>query len=140
MFQAHDQVRAHGGDACSPDQRCRLFIALALTGGFALVAALAGWRGVSLALPADAGHPVTDGAAPSCTGWVPCPARSPPSSAVSSSVWLTGRTPVDRLPSLLMIGGLVPGIGLRPLRDALHRLLDGMVSSFFGTINHGVHA
>ncbi|MBI5107826.1 MAG: cation transporter [Rhodocyclales bacterium] len=41
----------------------RLLAALALTWGFALVEALAGWRGGSLALLADAGHMVTDGAA-----------------------------------------------------------------------------
>lgn len=41
----------------------RLLAALSLTWGFALVEALAGWRGGSLALLADAGHMVTDGAA-----------------------------------------------------------------------------
>lgn len=53
----------HHGSAASPDQRRRLLVALALTWGFALVEAFAGWRGGSLALLADAGHMVTDGAA-----------------------------------------------------------------------------
>ncbi len=53
----------HHGDAKSPDQRRRLAVALALTWGFAVIEALAGWRGGSLALLADAGHMVTDGAA-----------------------------------------------------------------------------
>ncbi len=41
----------------------RLLVALLLTWAFALVEALAGWRGGSLALLADAGHMFTDGAA-----------------------------------------------------------------------------
>lgn len=49
--------------AASPDQRRRLLIALGLTWSFAAVEALAGWQGGSLALLADAGHMVTDGAA-----------------------------------------------------------------------------
>ncbi|WP_126444952.1 cation diffusion facilitator family transporter [Sulfuricystis multivorans] len=63
MAHSHDHVHAHGGDARSPHQRRQLSIALALTWGFALIEALAGLRGGSLALLADAGHMVTDGAA-----------------------------------------------------------------------------
>ncbi|WP_131109798.1 cation diffusion facilitator family transporter [Sulfuricystis thermophila] len=63
MAHSHDHGHAHGGDARSPHQRRRLSIALALTWGFALIEALAGLRGGSLALLADAGHMVTDGAA-----------------------------------------------------------------------------
>ncbi len=62
-MSSHTHDHHHHGDAKSPDQRRRLVIALALTWGFALVEALAGWRGGSLALLADAGHMVTDGAA-----------------------------------------------------------------------------
>lgn len=58
----HDHSHHHGGTD-TPDQRRRLLIALALTWSYALVEALAGWRGGSLALLADAGHMVTDGAA-----------------------------------------------------------------------------
>lgn len=58
----HDHSHHHGS-AQTPDQRRRLLIALLLTWGYALVEALAGWQGGSLALLADAGHMVTDGAA-----------------------------------------------------------------------------
>jgi cobalt-zinc-cadmium efflux system protein len=44
-------------------QRGRLLAALLLTWSNALVEAVAGWQGGSLALLADAGHMVTDGAA-----------------------------------------------------------------------------
>lgn len=57
----HDHSHHHDGTD-TPDQRWRLLIALALTWSYALVEALAGWRGGSLALLADAGHMVTDGA------------------------------------------------------------------------------
>jgi cobalt-zinc-cadmium efflux system protein len=53
--------RLGGGDADA--QRQRLLLAVALTWAYALVEAAAGWRGGSLALLADAGHMVTDGAA-----------------------------------------------------------------------------
>jgi cobalt-zinc-cadmium efflux system protein len=63
MSAYNHHIHAHGGGAGNPDQRRRLLIALALTWGFALVEAVAGWQGGSLALLADAGHMVTDGAA-----------------------------------------------------------------------------
>jgi len=59
---SHDHSHAHG-NAGNPEQRRRLLIALGLTWGFAVVEAVAGWQGGSLALLADAGHMVTDGAA-----------------------------------------------------------------------------
>jgi cobalt-zinc-cadmium efflux system protein len=62
-MSSHTHDHHHHGDAKSPDQRRRLALALALTWGFALVEAFAGWQGGSLALLADAGHMVTDGAA-----------------------------------------------------------------------------
>jgi cobalt-zinc-cadmium efflux system protein len=58
----HDHPHSHAVTGDSGQQR-RLLAALALTWGFALVEAVAGWRGGSLALLADAGHMVTDGAA-----------------------------------------------------------------------------
>lgn len=58
----HDHSHAHGSTD-TPDQRRRLLVALGLTWGYALIEALAGWRGGSLALLADAGHMITDGAA-----------------------------------------------------------------------------
>ncbi|WP_126445000.1 cation diffusion facilitator family transporter [Sulfuricystis multivorans] len=62
-MNAHDHEGHRHGSTDTPDQRRRLFIALGLTWAFAAVEALAGWRGGSLALLADAGHMVTDGAA-----------------------------------------------------------------------------
>lgn len=59
----HDRSHHHRSDVQTPRQRRRLLLALALTWGFAAIEALAGWRGGSLALLADAGHMVTDGAA-----------------------------------------------------------------------------
>jgi cobalt-zinc-cadmium efflux system protein len=58
----HSHGHSHGGTD-TPAQRRRLLIALGLTWAFAVVEAFAGWRGGSLALLADAGHMVTDGAA-----------------------------------------------------------------------------
>ena len=58
----HDHSHSHGSTD-TPSQRRRLLLALGLTWAFAVVEALAGWRGGSLALLADAGHMVTDGAA-----------------------------------------------------------------------------
>jgi cobalt-zinc-cadmium efflux system protein len=59
----HDHAGHSHGSTDTPEQRHRLFIALGLTWAFAFVEAFAGWRGGSLALLADAGHMVTDGAA-----------------------------------------------------------------------------
>lgn len=61
-MDAHHHAHPHGS-ASNPVQQRRLLAALALTWGFALVEAVAGWKGGSLALLADAGHMVTDGAA-----------------------------------------------------------------------------
>lgn len=58
----HDHSHHHGSTD-TPDQRRRLAFALVLTWSYALIEALAGWQGGSLALLADAGHMVTDGAA-----------------------------------------------------------------------------
>lgn len=57
---AHSHTATPSG---SPEQSRRLLFALLLTWSFALVEALAGWSAGSLALLADAGHMVTDGAA-----------------------------------------------------------------------------
>ncbi|MFN3884571.1 MAG: cation diffusion facilitator family transporter [Rhodocyclaceae bacterium] len=61
-IHGHDHSHRHGGTE-TPGQRRRLVIAFALTWSYALVEVLAGWQGGSLALLADAGHMVTDGAA-----------------------------------------------------------------------------
>lgn len=55
----HDHRHGHGASG----SRRRLLGALLLTWSFALIEAAAGWQAGSLALLADAGHMVTDGAA-----------------------------------------------------------------------------
>jgi cobalt-zinc-cadmium efflux system protein len=62
MSTRDHEVHSHGSTD-TPGQRRRLLIALGLTWAFAIVEAFAGWQGGSLALLADAGHMVTDGAA-----------------------------------------------------------------------------
>jgi len=62
-----------GVPGASSAQRGRLLAALGLTWGYACVEVIAGWWGGSLALLADAGHMVTDGAALGLAllaGWV----------------------------------------------------------------------
>jgi cobalt-zinc-cadmium efflux system protein len=56
-----------------------LGIALILTLGFSVVELIAGWRAGSLALMADAGHMVTDGAALGLSAFAACLASLPPS-------------------------------------------------------------
>jgi cobalt-zinc-cadmium efflux system protein len=61
---AHSHAdRHHHHGVASEGQTGRLLAALGLTWGYAVVEAVAGWHGGSLALLADAGHMVTDGAA-----------------------------------------------------------------------------
>jgi len=74
----HDHDHSHGS-ADTLDQRRRLIIALLLTWAFAVIEVIAGWQGGSLALLADAGHMVTDGAVPSCMCWATCSAPWRPS-------------------------------------------------------------
>jgi cobalt-zinc-cadmium efflux system protein len=63
-MSTNDHAHSHShGSTDTPVQRRRLFIALGLTWAFAVVEAVAGLEGGSLALLADAGHMVTDGAA-----------------------------------------------------------------------------
>jgi cobalt-zinc-cadmium efflux system protein len=59
---AHVPHAAHDSRAESRAARRALWIALVLTGGFAIVEAAGGWLAGSLALISDAGHMVTDAA------------------------------------------------------------------------------
>lgn len=54
---------AHDGHSHGASTGARLYWALGLTLGFSIVEVIAGWQSGSLALLADAGHMVTDGAA-----------------------------------------------------------------------------
>jgi cobalt-zinc-cadmium efflux system protein len=87
---ARDHSHAHGhshapriedGDANAT--RRALTIALALTGGFAVVEALGGWLSGSLALLSDAGHMVTDAAALGLALFADRIGRRPPSNLAS---------------------------------------------------------
>ena len=62
MSKSRKRSENHEGHAHGVAHGTRLLGALALTLGFALVELVAGWRSGSLALLADAGHMVTDGA------------------------------------------------------------------------------
>ncbi|CAG0993588.1 Cadmium, cobalt and zinc/H(+)-K(+) antiporter [Burkholderiales bacterium] len=59
----HPHGAAHHHDGGEPGSGGNLLFALLLTGGFALVEAVAGWWSGSLALLSDAGHMATDAAA-----------------------------------------------------------------------------
>ena len=73
----HDHEHGHSHRASG--RVLILALALALTLGFAMVELLAGWRAGSLALRADAGHMVTDGAALGLSALAAWLASLPPS-------------------------------------------------------------
>ena len=127
MSTGHDHSHRHG-NADNPDQRRRLLIALGLTWIFAVVEAIAGWSGGSLALLADAGHMITDGAALGLAllaAWV---ATRPPSARHSYGM---GR--VELLAALinaLSMLAVVFGIGWEAwLRFSTPRAIDGVLVS-----------
>ncbi len=106
---AHNHNHSHG-NTDTPDQRHRLIIALLLTWAFAVVEVSAGWQGGSLALLADAGHMVTDGAALGLAllaAWV---AARPPSARHSYGL---GRSELfAALINALAMLAVVAGIGI----------------------------
>ncbi|HQW20954.1 MAG TPA: cation diffusion facilitator family transporter [Rhodocyclaceae bacterium] len=127
MSTGHDHSHRHG-NADNPDQRRRLLIALGLTWIFAVVEAIAGWTGGSLALLADAGHMITDGAALGLAllaAWV---ATRPPSARHSYGM---GR--IELLAALinaLSMLAVVFGIGWEAwLRFSTPRAIDGVLVS-----------
>ncbi len=81
----HSPARPRGDTATSAAARERraLRLAVALTGGFALVEAGGGWLAGSLALLSDAGHMVTDAAALGIALFAQHVARRPPSRRAS---------------------------------------------------------
>jgi cobalt-zinc-cadmium efflux system protein len=103
----HHHAHHHGGGS-DPAQRQRLLLAVALTWAYALVEAVAGWRGGSLALLADAGHMVTDGAALALALLASLIAARPPSARHSFGL---GRVEllaalVNALAMLLVVAGI----------------------------------
>lgn len=72
---AHEHNHAHTHSAAGKT----LLLALALTLGFSVVELIAGWRSGSLALLADAGHMVTDGASLGISALAAWLAARPPS-------------------------------------------------------------
>ena len=70
---AHEHVHTHSAAGRT------LLLALVLTLGFSVVELVAGWRSGSLALLADAGHMVTDGASLGISALAAWLAARPPS-------------------------------------------------------------
>lgn len=137
MPHSHDHAHHHGS-ADSPDQHRRLGWALALTWGFALLEALAGWQGGSLALLADAGHMVTDGAA---------------LGLALVAAWFAGRQPSARhsygfgraelfaaLINALAMLAVVAGIAVEAWsRFSMPRPIDGVLVSTVALLGLGVN-
>lgn len=118
----------HHGNPTAADNRDRLAAALAMTWTFAAVEALAAWRGGSLALLADAGHMVTDGAALGLAllaAWV---AARPPSARHSYGM---GRAELmAALINALAMLAVVLGIGMEAWsRFTAPRPIDGALTS-----------
>lgn len=133
----HHHHHHHGGTETA-DQRRRLLIALALTWGFALVEVLAGWRGGSLALLADAGHMVTDGAALGLAllaAWI---AARPPS---ARHTYGFGRVELfAALINALAMLAVVAGIGMEAwARFNAPRAIDGALVSVVAVLGLGVN-
>ena len=134
---AHTHDHNHG-NTDTPDQRHRLIIALLLTWSFAVVEALAGWQGGSLALLADAGHMVTDGAALGLAllaAWV---AARPPSARHSYGL---GRSELfAALINALAMLAVVAGIGIEAWsRFESPRPIDGVLVSAVAVLGLGVN-
>ena len=108
---AHGHVHSHGGDVGR-----RLFWALGLTLGFAIIEALAGFAADSLALLSDAGHMVTDSASLALAAFAAWLARRPPSLRHTYGL---GR--VETLAALLNVVFMV-GIIVALTVAAIHRL------------------
>jgi cobalt-zinc-cadmium efflux system protein len=126
----------HGTAAASPSRH--LALALGLTWGYALVEALAGWQGGSLALLADAGHMVTDGAALGLALLASWLAARPPSARHSYGM---GR--VELLAALINALAMllvVFGIGIEAWsRFQTPRVVDGALVSVVAAIGLGVN-
>lgn len=137
MSHAHDHSHHHGGTE-TPDQRRRLLIALALTWGYALVEVLAGWQGGSLALLADAGHMVTDGAALGLALLAAWLAARPTSSRHSYGF---GRAELfAALINALAMLAVVAGIAMEAWsRFTTPRPIDGLLISVVALIGLGVN-
>ncbi len=80
---AHDHAHDQGHDHAHHATSRALWLAFALTAGFALVEAFAGWISGSLALISDAGHMATDAAAFVVALFAQALARRPPSTRAS---------------------------------------------------------
>jgi len=133
----HDHSHTHGSTG-NPEQRRRLLIALGLTWGFAVVEAVAGWRGGSLALLADAGHMVTDGAALGLALLAAWLAARPPSARHSYGF---GRSELfAALINALAMLAVVGGIGIEAWsRFATPRPIDGALVSTVAVLGLAVN-
>jgi len=79
----HDHDHDHAPRGTSGGTRRALLVALALTGGFAIVEGIGGWMANSLALLSDAGHMVTDAGSLALALFADAVARRPPSKRAS---------------------------------------------------------
>jgi len=134
----HDHDGHSHGSADTPEQRRRLLIALGLTWAFAVVEAVAGLQGGSLALLADAGHMVTDGAALGLAllaAWI---AARPPSARHSYGM---GRIELlAALVNALTMLAVVAGIGMEAWsRFQTPHAIEGALVSAVAVIGLGVN-
>jgi cobalt-zinc-cadmium efflux system protein len=103
----HESAHAH--DHHKADSRRVLSLALALTLGFAIVEATAGWLSGSLALLSDAGHMLTDSTSLGLAALAAWMARRPPSRRHSYGL---GRTEtLAALVNALLMVALVSAVG-----------------------------
>jgi cobalt-zinc-cadmium efflux system protein len=134
----HDHGSHNHGSADTPEQRRRLLIALGLTWAFAVVEAVAGWQGGSLALLADAGHMVTDGAALGLAllaAWI---ANRPPS--VRHSYGMGRVELLAALVNALSMLAVVAGIGMEAWsRFQSPQPIQGVLVSAVAVIGLGVN-
>jgi cobalt-zinc-cadmium efflux system protein len=133
----HHHAHHHGGGN-DPAQRQRLLLAVALTWAYALVEAIAGWRGGSLALLADAGHMVTDGAALALALLASLIAARPPSARHSFGL---GRVELlAALVNALAMLAVVAGIGMEAWsRFQSPRAVDGVLVGVVAVIGLAVN-
>jgi len=129
---SHDHGH-HPHGATGEGQTGRLLAALGLTWGYAIVEAVAGWHSGSLALLADAGHMVTDGAALGLAllaAWI---AARPPSARHTYGM---GRSELlAALINALAMLAVVAGIGIEAWsRFETPRPVDGALVSLVAVV------
>jgi len=114
----HGHGHDHARRGTQGGARRALIVALALTGGFAVVEGIGGWMAGSLALLSDAGHMITDAAALGLALFADAVSRRPASSRASYGY---GRAEVlAAFVNAIAMLAVVALIGI----EAIRRLLD----------------